>query len=51
MDIRQKVFKRLLDGVDPEVIEEIRHAVDNVQEVEDITDVRVRWIGHRLNAE
>ena len=47
----REVFKRLLDGVDPEIIEEIRHAVDNVQGVEDITDVRVRWIGHRLNAE
>lgn len=47
----KEVFRRLLDGVDPEVIEEIRHAVDHVHGVEDITDIRVRWIGHRLNVE
>jgi cation diffusion facilitator family transporter len=42
---------RLLDGVDPEVIEEIKHAVNHVPGVHDITEVRVRWIGHRLLAE
>lgn len=45
------VLARLLDGVDPEVIGEIRHVVDHVQEVDDVTDVRVRWLGHRLHAE
>ncbi len=47
----KSVFTRLLDGVDPEVIDEIKHAANHVPEVQDITDVRVRWIGHRLLAE
>ncbi len=47
----QAVFTRLLDGVDPAVIEEIKHAVQHMPEVQDVTQVRVRWLGHRLHAE
>jgi len=45
------VFTRLLDGVDPTVIEEIRHASSHVPGVEDVSEVRARWLGHRLRAE
>ena len=45
------VFVRLLDGVDPEVVDEIRHAMNHAPGVQDISDIRVRWIGHRLHAE
>ena len=47
----QAVFTRLLDGVDPAVIEEITHAVQHTPEVQEVTQVRVRWLGHRLHAE
>lgn len=47
----KSLFTRLLDGVDPEVIEEIKHAANHVLGVHDIAEVRVRWIGHRLLAE
>ncbi len=45
------VFTRLLDGVEPEAIEEIRHAAREVAGVEDVSEVRARWLGHRLHAE
>jgi cation diffusion facilitator family transporter len=45
------VFTRLLDGVDPEVLDEIKQAVTPIQGVHDVTEVRVRWLGHRLHAE
>jgi cation diffusion facilitator family transporter len=45
------IFIRLLDGVDPEAIDEIKHAVGHTQGVQDVTEVRVRWLGHRLHAE
>src|SRR5918999_4681738 len=46
------VFTRLLDGVDPEVVDEIRGAViHHVEGVEEVTEVRARWLGHRLRAE
>ena len=45
------VFTRMLDGVGPEVVEELRHAASHVEGVEQVSDVRARWIGHRLHAE
>jgi cation diffusion facilitator family transporter len=45
------IFTRLLDGVDPVIIEEITHAVKHTLEVREVTQVRVRWLGHRLHAE
>jgi cation diffusion facilitator family transporter len=45
------VFGRLLDGVDPEVIDEIMHAIKHTQGVRDVTEVRLRWSGHRLHAD
>jgi cation diffusion facilitator family transporter len=47
----KSVFTRLLDGVDPEVIDEIKHSVNHTPGVQDISEVRVRWLGHRLHAE
>jgi cation diffusion facilitator family transporter len=47
----KSVFTRLLDGVDPKVIDEIKHAAGRVTEVGNVSEVRVRWLGHRLHAE
>lgn len=47
----KSVFTRLLDGVDPEVMEEVKHAATHVPGVRAVTEVRMRWIGHRLLAE
>jgi cation diffusion facilitator family transporter len=47
----QAVFTRLLDGVNPEVLDEITEAAKHTPGVENVTDMRVRWLGHRLHAE
>lgn len=47
----QAVFTRMLDGVDPEVIDEIEEAVKQTPGVCKVTEVRARWSGHRLHAE
>jgi cation diffusion facilitator family transporter len=44
------IFTRLLDGVEPTVLEEITHVVRHTPEVHEVTQVRVRWVGHRLHA-
>jgi cation diffusion facilitator family transporter len=51
LDSGKAVFIRLLDGVDPKAVEEINHAVNHTAGVLDITEVRVRWLGHHLHAE
>jgi len=45
------VFTRLLDGVDPAITDEVRHSAGHVKGVKAVTDVKVRWLGHRLHAE
>jgi cation diffusion facilitator family transporter len=47
----KSIFARLLDGVDPEVVDEIKHSVNHTKGVRDLTEIRVRWLGHRLHAE
>lgn len=44
------IFTRLLDGVEPSVIAEIRHAAEHVPSVT-LGAIRARWLGHRLRAD
>src|SRR5262245_4583200 len=50
-DSAKSVFARLLDGVDPEVIDQIRETARQTPRVEEVSEARVRWLGHRLHAE
>lgn len=47
----QTIFTRLLDGVEPEVLESVRHAASHVSDVQGVAAVRARWLGHRLYVE
>ena len=51
LDTSKLVFTRLLDGVEPEVLDNVKNIAGGVEGVCEITDIRVRWIGHRLHAE
>jgi cation diffusion facilitator family transporter len=46
-----EVFRRLMNGVDPELVDRIEHAATHVPGVASVGDVRVRWEGHRLLAD
>ena len=45
------VITRALDGVEPEVTAEIRHAAEHVPGIVNIAEARARWIGHTLHAD
>ena len=45
------VLARLMDAVDPELMDKARTVLAGVPGVERVGEVRVRWIGHRLHAE
>jgi cation diffusion facilitator family transporter len=45
------VFTRMLDGTEPHVVSDVRHAAEHVDGVRAIDDIRARWIGHRLAVE
>ena len=42
------VFTRMLDGVDPAVLEAAEHTAQHVPGVRDVAGARARWSGHRL---
>ncbi len=46
-----EVFRRLMNGVDPKLVDRIEHAAGQAPGVHDVRDVRVRWEGHRLQAD
>src|SRR5712692_1558149 len=44
----RSVLQRLLDGVDPRIVPSIITTASEVPGVEEVTDVRARWVGHTL---
>jgi divalent metal cation (Fe/Co/Zn/Cd) transporter len=49
--IDKDVLVRALEGVEPQIVEELTHAAGHVSGVKEITEVRARWLGHQLLAE
>ncbi len=45
------VFTRLLDGVEPGVVDEIHHAGEHIPGINKVIDTKARWIGHKLHAD
>jgi cation diffusion facilitator family transporter len=50
-DAAREVFGRLMDAVDPAVVDAAEAALRRVEGVRDVAELRTRWIGHRLRAE
>lgn len=50
-DAAREVLRRLMDAVDPELVERVEHAAAEVSGVLAVREVRMRWIGHSLRAE
>jgi cation diffusion facilitator family transporter len=45
-----QIFHRLMDAVDPDVVDSIRHTAGHVAGVQRVGPVHARWVGHRLAA-
>ena len=45
------VGERLLDGVDPALLDQARSAAASVMGVQVVCEIRARWVGHRLQAD
>jgi cation diffusion facilitator family transporter len=50
-DAAKEVFRRLMDSVDPALIDTAETTLRNVNGVKRVGEVRMRWIGHQLRAE
>ena len=51
VDASKSVFGRMLDGVEPETLDQIEHLVAHVDGASGEIRARGRWIGHRLQVE
>ncbi|WP_204008818.1 cation diffusion facilitator family transporter [Virgisporangium aurantiacum] len=47
----REVYRRLMDAVDPDLVDRAERTLRDIPGVRDVTAVRMRWIGHRLHAE
>jgi cation diffusion facilitator family transporter len=50
-DSARSVFTRILDGVEPGLVGELRHVAEHIEGIRDVSAIRARWIGHRLHAD
>ncbi|AXV08215.1 Cobalt-zinc-cadmium resistance protein CzcD [Euzebya pacifica] len=46
----KSVFQRLMDGVEPSLVTTAEASASEVDGVVDVSDIRIRWTGHRLDA-
>jgi cation diffusion facilitator family transporter len=50
-DAAREVYRRLMDAVDPAMVDQAETTLRAVDGVRDVAAIRLRWIGHRLHAE
>ncbi len=50
-DAARDVYRRLMDAVDPALVDLVESVARRTEGVQGVGDVRLRWIGHRLRAE
>ncbi len=50
-DAAKEVYRRLMDAVDPELVDQCEAVLRSVNGVEDVNNVRLRWVGHSLEAD
>ncbi|CAN7504299.1 cation diffusion facilitator family transporter [Pararhizobium sp. LjRoot255] len=45
----RSVLTRMLDGVEPGIVDEIEHAAAHVKGIDKVTEAKARWLGHKLH--
>ena len=47
----RSIGRRLMDGIEPELVDRFEHALSHVDQVQNVEHVRLRWTGHRLEGD
>jgi cation diffusion facilitator family transporter len=50
-DAAREVYRRLMDAVDPVLVDQVEATLRATPDVRGVGEVRLRWIGHQLRAE
>lgn len=47
----RSIGRRLLDGIEPELLSRAEHALEHVEGIQTTNQLRLRWVGHRLQGD
>jgi cation diffusion facilitator family transporter len=50
-DAAREVYRRLMDRVDPQLVDQAEQQLRAIPGVRDVSGIKLRWIGHRMHAE
>ena len=50
-DAAREVYRRLMDRVDPDLVDQAEQQLRAIPGVRDVSEIKLRWIGHRMHAE
>lgn len=50
-DTARAVWRRLIDGIEPEILGAIEHAPAHIPGVREVHQVRARWVGHKVHTD
>ena len=50
-DSARAIWRRMMDSIEPEIVEDIERAASETAGVSKVEYVRARWIGHRIHSE
>jgi cation diffusion facilitator family transporter len=50
-DAAREVYRRLMDRVDPELVDQAEQQLRAIPGIRDVSGLKLRWIGHRMHAE
>jgi cation diffusion facilitator family transporter len=45
----RSVLTRMLDGVEPNIVDDIRHAAEHIEGIQSVSEAKARWLGHKLH--
>lgn len=51
VNVGRDIVDRLMDAIDPEIVEEMERIASKVEGVHHVHDVRARWMGHNITME
>jgi divalent metal cation (Fe/Co/Zn/Cd) transporter len=47
----RSIGRRLMDGIEPDLLDRVEQALEHVDGIEHVDRVRLRWVGHRLEGD
>jgi len=47
----RSIGRRMMDGIEPDLVDRAEHALEHTPGIRGIQEVRLRWVGHRLHGD